>query len=168
MLTHGVRLCLHPRALVGSACDGHASLLAHPGGMSRFVGTDRVPEGIARASRKAISLRHSSARSVVTGSQRNWSCLELIRWHPGCWQRFEIPGRWLLSVPRRYSVAGDDEDQTAERLCHRDAETRPTLSPSDPARPGLKDSLMENDFEPLRCLRLMPDRVFLSDEKEKP
>ena len=72
-LSHGVRLCLHPRALVGSACDG--PLVWHTRGfLSKAVTIRRNglrPLRDFRASREAISLRHSSARSVVTGSQRN-------------------------------------------------------------------------------------------------
>jgi hypothetical protein len=64
-LSHGVRLCLHPRALVGSAYDGRVQIGTPEAlaGLSRFVGTDRVPSGKwfpgddSRASREAISLR---------------------------------------------------------------------------------------------------------------
>ena len=74
-LSPGVRLCLHPRALVGSAYDGHRhvgtpdwafALLSH------HVGTGCAPlSGNDRASREGHLITHTSARSVVTGSQRN-------------------------------------------------------------------------------------------------
>ena len=55
-LTPGVRLCLHPRALVGSAYDGHR----HVGTPETCVAPRRNvmrPLRDARASREAISLR---------------------------------------------------------------------------------------------------------------
>ena len=70
-LTHGVRLCLHTRALVGSAYDDPEFFVGAP--EFRFVTIRRNeprPFRDSRASRKAISLRTTSARSVVTGSQR--------------------------------------------------------------------------------------------------
>ena len=72
-LTPGVRLCLHPRALVGSAYDSRASFgtpdaLAGCRTMSEH---DALPCGSDRASRDGHLITHTSARSVVTGSQRN-------------------------------------------------------------------------------------------------
>ena len=49
----------------------------------------------ARASRKAISLRTLSARSVVTGSQRLGRTSLILRWHPGC-RSFEALGPWFV------------------------------------------------------------------------
>ena len=76
-----------PRTSGGSACDGSEFCDAHPSFcLSRSVGTKRVPCGILELALQAISLRHSSARSVVTGSQRLGRYLTLILsvWHPGC------------------------------------------------------------------------------------
>src|SRR5215831_2096201 len=94
-LSHGVRLCLHPRALVGSAYDGQASLLAHPSvnvatrrnGLRSPFGELFPQEANARASREAISLRTLLRAQSLRGHNGTVvPHLRLDQWHPGCWQ----------------------------------------------------------------------------------
>ncbi len=63
MLSHGVRLCLHPRALVGSAYDGVACLWHTRACLSRTVGTIRVPCGMPELAAKPSHYAHFCALS---------------------------------------------------------------------------------------------------------